>query len=80
MTESIPLNEAKTKLSELVRRVESGEEIVIRRGARPVVRLVREPSGAILEPGSVEGITGELADDFDAPLPEFAEYFDGAAR
>lgn len=79
MTESIPLNEAKTRLSELVRRVESGEEIVIRRGARPVVRLVREPSGAILDPGSVEGITGELSADFDAPLPDFAEYLRGVA-
>lgn len=75
MADSVPLNEAKTRLSELVRRVENGEEIVIRRGARPVARLVREVSGAILAPGSVAGIAGELSADFDAPLEEFAEYF-----
>lgn len=75
MADSVPLNEAKTRLSELVRRVENGEEIVIRRGARPVARLIREVSGAIRPPGSVAGIAGELSADFDAPLAEFAEYF-----
>lgn len=78
MADSIPLNEAKTRLSELVRRVEGGEEIVIRRGPTPVVRLIREPSGAVLPPGSVEGVSGHLAEDFDAPLPEFAPYLGDA--
>ncbi|MGQ0625953.1 MAG: type II toxin-antitoxin system Phd/YefM family antitoxin [Sporichthyaceae bacterium] len=68
MAEEIALREANTRLSELVRRVEAGEEIVIRRGARRVARLVREPSGAILAPGSVAGISGTLAEDFDAEL------------
>lgn len=75
VADSVPLNEAKTRLSELVRRVENGEEIVIRRGARPVARLIREASGAILPPGSVAGIAGELAEDFDAPLEEFVDHF-----
>lgn len=75
VADSVPLNEAKTRLSELVRRVENGEEIVIRRGSRPVARLVREVSGAIRPPGSVVGIVGSLTDDFDAPLEEFADYF-----
>ena len=75
MADAIPLSEAKTRLSELVRRVEEGEEIVIRRGSKPVVRLVREPERKILPPGSVPGITGIwMADDFDDPLPEFEEY------
>ena len=38
MADASPLNEAKTRLSELIRRVESGEEIVIRRGRTPVAR------------------------------------------
>ena len=37
---SIGLFEAKTHLSELVSRVEAGEEIVITRHNKPVVRLV----------------------------------------
>lgn len=78
MEDSVPLNEAKTRLSELIRRVEGGEEIVIRRGPTPVARLIREPSGRVLPPGSVPGISGRLAEDFDQPLEDFDEYFDDA--
>lgn len=74
MADSVPLNETKTRLSELVRHVEAGEEIVIRRGATPVARLVRETPTRILPPGSIPGITVRMADDFDAPLEEFADY------
>ena len=45
--ETVPLNEAKTRLSELIRRVETGEEVVIRRGSTPVARLVPEPNASI---------------------------------
>lgn len=74
MPESVPINEAKTRLSELVRRVENGEEIVIRRGAKPVVRMVPEPVSKVLPPGSIPGIKIWMADDFDDPLPEFEQY------
>ena len=37
---SVTTHEAKTHLSRLVAEVEAGEEIVIRRGARAVARLV----------------------------------------
>lgn len=72
MSEAIPLSEAKTRLSELVRRVEAGEEIVIRRGSQPVARLVPERRRAIQSPGALRGRI-RIASDFDAPLPEFAE-------
>jgi len=35
------INEAKTHLSRLIERVETGEEVVIARAGRPVARLVR---------------------------------------
>lgn len=73
MADVVPLNEAKTKLSELVRRVEAGEEIVIRRGQTPVARLVPEKPHRLKPPGSMKG-RGWIADDFDAPLPDFEEY------
>lgn len=73
-----PISEAKTRLSELIRRVEGGDEIVIRRGPTPVARLIREPSGRVLPPGSVAGISGRLAADFDHPLEDFAEYLEDA--
>ncbi|HEX7383388.1 MAG TPA: type II toxin-antitoxin system prevent-host-death family antitoxin [Burkholderiaceae bacterium] len=41
MTATIGLFEAKTHLSELVARAEAGEEVIITRHNKPVVRLVR---------------------------------------
>lgn len=73
MTDAVPLNEAKTRLSELVRRVEAGEEIVIRRGRTPVARLVAERPVKIDAPGAMRGRI-RLSEDVDAPLAEFDAY------
>jgi prevent-host-death family protein len=40
--QSVPINEAKTRLSALIHAVEQGEEVVLTRHGRPVVRLVAE--------------------------------------
>jgi prevent-host-death family protein len=40
--QSIPIHQAKTQLSELIRAAEQGEEIVLTRHGKPVVRLVPE--------------------------------------
>jgi prevent-host-death family protein len=37
----VTVQEAKTQLSRLLRRVEAGEEVVIRRGREPIAMLVR---------------------------------------
>jgi len=42
---NIPVAEAKNRLSELIARVEAGEEIAVTRRGKPVVRLV--PVGAM---------------------------------
>lgn len=65
----VNIHEAKTHLSRLVERAESGEEIVIARGGKPVAKLV--PYAADLSPrvpGSMRGLI-HVHDDFDAPLP-----------
>lgn len=41
MTTTVKISEAKTHLSELLARVEAGEDIVIARGNDPVARLSR---------------------------------------
>jgi len=41
----VNIHEAKTRFSQLVAEVEAGEEIVIARAGKPVIRLVKE-SGA----------------------------------
>jgi len=65
----VGVHEAKTQLSRLLRRVASGEEIVITRGTTPIARLVPiEPHGP-RKLGRDRGLF-ELPEDFDAPLPE----------
>ena len=66
----VPLAEAKAQLSSLVDRAESGEEIVITRHGKPVARIVGVPEQR--EPRKPVNNIGlrDVADDFDAPLPD----------
>jgi prevent-host-death family protein len=68
--EIINVHAAKTHLSELLARVEAGEEIVLGRAGRPIARLV--PYRQSLAPRRFGGWRGRvwISDDFDAPLPE----------
>jgi prevent-host-death family protein len=64
------MHEAKSRLSELVARVENGEEIVIARDGEPAVRLVAcKPKQAKRKLGIWKGKV-RMAADFDAPLSE----------
>jgi prevent-host-death family protein len=66
---TVGVREAASTLSELLRRAEAGEEVIIRRGNEPVARLVpfRPTSGARL--GCDAGVF-TVPEDFDEPLPE----------
>jgi prevent-host-death family protein len=66
---SVGVHEAKTNLSDLLRRAEAGEDIVIRRGDVEVARLVAIVPGGGRRLGHDLGRL-VIADDFDAPLPE----------
>ncbi len=64
--------EAKAQFSTLVRRALQGEDVVIARDNKPLLRLV--PVGvAVRTPGSAKGLV-VIADDFDAPLDDVREY------
>lgn len=69
----VTVQEAKTQLSRLLRRVEAGEEIVIRRGRQRVAMLVRvpHPEGKRVIWGSHKG---SLGPDFDAVPDDFDRY------
>jgi antitoxin (DNA-binding transcriptional repressor) of toxin-antitoxin stability system len=69
----VTVQEAKTQLLQLLRRVEGGEEIVILRGRRPVAMLVRAPARAGRRQIWAD-LEGEVAEDFDEPSEEFAPY------
>jgi prevent-host-death family protein len=69
----VTVQEAKTQLSRLLRRVEAGEDVVIRRGREPVAMLVRVPRrpGKRAIWGDLEGV---IAADFDATPEDFTGY------
>ena len=74
MATPVNLAEAKARLSELVDRCLAGEDIVIARRNKPLVRLqVVEPAQRDLRLGRHAGRV-QVADDFDAPLDDFADY------
>ncbi len=70
---------AKTHLSDLVNRALAGEEIIIARDGKPMVKLVPEKCAKenpwMKARGVLAGKVGPIPDDFDAPMPE--EWFDG---
>lgn len=70
--------EAKTQLSKLVELAEHGEDVVIARAGKPVVRLTKlQPEKPKIRFGGMKGKIW-IADDFDAPLPpEVLAEFEG---
>jgi prevent-host-death family protein len=69
----VTVQEAKTQLSRLLRRVEAGEEIVIRRGREPVAMLVRAPAPTGRRQIWAD-LDGAMRDDFDELPADFAPY------
>ena len=69
----VTVQEAKTQLSRLLRRVEAGEVVVIRRGRERVAMLVR-----VQKDGTKREIWGDLegsmAADFDEVPSDFGPY------
>lgn len=64
--------EAKAHFSTLVRKALQGEDVVIARDNKPLLRLV--PVGVQSRtPGSAKGRV-RIADDFDAPVGDLAKY------
>ena len=70
----VNIHEAKTNLSKLIKKVVNGEEVIIAKGNKPLVKMVLiEGNKPKRKVGSAKGkiITGK---DFDAPLDDFSEY------
>ena len=65
----VGVHEAKTNLSQLLRRVATGEEITIMRSGKPIAKLVPLVPVARRRLGVDEGVF-EVPDDFNEPLPD----------
>lgn len=75
MDKAVNIHDAKTHLSRLIERVEAGEEITLARAGRPVAKLVPYVRSAQPRPFGLLRGQIRIADDFDAPLPDFDEAF-----
>ena len=80
MVETVNVGEAKTHFSRLLARVEAGERIVIARAGHPIAELAQIAELAPITHARPPGMPGMdrgrvvIHDDFDDPLPGFAEY------
>ncbi len=71
MTKTVNIYEAKTHLSRLVDQAAAGEDIVIARAGKPLVRLVPVEQKAPRQPGLLAHLNLHLPDEFFFdPLPE----------
>jgi prevent-host-death family protein len=73
------IHQAKTHLSKLIRKALDGEEVIIAKRDKPLVRLAvigsNKPQRKL---GSGKGLVTYVAPDFDEPLEDFAEYMETA--
>jgi prevent-host-death family protein len=76
----VNIYEAKTRLSQLVEAAAAGDEVVIAKAGRPMVRLVPVVAAAgVRRPFGLFRGQLYIADDFDAPLPDdLLAAFEGA--
>ncbi len=75
----VTIHEAKTQLSRLIAAVERGEEVIIARRDKPVVRLsIVEKYSGKTRIGGLKGSKFKMGTNFDAPLlnAEIAKNFD----
>lgn len=75
---TVTIEEAKTRLVELIEQLRPGQEILITRDQKPVARLTAEapPERPRRQLGTLQGTVRYMAPDFDAPLEDFQEYME----
>lgn len=70
----VDIHEARTRLDSLIESALAGNDVILMRGDRPVLKLTRiGDSPKRRQSGSARGQI-KMADDFDAPLEDFREY------
>jgi prevent-host-death family protein len=73
---TVTIQEAQSRLTDLIHRLSPGEEIVITENDQPVARLVSTPAVASKKArqlGTMKGSVLSMAPDFDAPLEDASE-------
>lgn len=72
---AVNIHHAKTHLSKLIAQAEKGEEVIIARNGKPVVKLV--PVAPIKRKSLLGALKGKftISDDFHLPDPEIEDLF-----
>lgn len=66
----VNIHDAKTHLSKYIAKVVAGEEIVIAKSGKPLVKLsLYEEETSVRKGGQLKGLI-KIGPDFDAPLPD----------
>ncbi len=71
---TITIQDARTKLVDLIRNLQPGDEIIITENDRPVARVTSVSGTLERKLGTLKGTVQHMSEDFDAPLDEFREY------
>ena len=68
--QTVTIHTAKTTLSQLLARVEAGEEIVLARGKQPIAKIVPSPPATLKRQfGALRGVVS-VGHEFFEPLPD----------
>ena len=74
------IHDAKTRFSQLIERVQAGEEVIIGKAGVPVAKLIRYNESEVpRRPGYWRGKV-RIADDFDELSEAFAAFFEEGDR
>lgn len=75
MAQYVNVHEAKTQLSRLIQAALEGEEIIIARNRKPLVRLEVLPEARTRRRiGGARGLIVRMDESFDEPLSDFVDY------
>lgn len=70
------IDEAKSKLLELIHKLQPGDEVLITENNQPVARLTPAAQQPHRKLGTLKGTVTYMAPDFDAPLDDFKKYME----
>ena len=76
---TVSIDEAQSRLIELIHQLSPGEDVLITENDKPVARLVAPADQSERKPrqaGMLKGTVLYMAPDFDAPLDDFKEYME----
>lgn len=73
----VNIHEAKTQLSKLIQEAIEGQEVIIAKGNKPVVRLEVLPEARKTRRiGGVKNLIIKMDENFDEPLLDFEDYME----